>query len=246
MGFEIAFIPAVLLTGIVYLLVAAGLLKNNIKQVYSRRTKREKFLTIGVVVMAVVLMLFVAARQGEPAVMGSYSQTVHGALLWFLNGSTDILAMAVYLVCALPVIMISAAVLDEIGHKNTRLELPFFFYVLLFAVESLFYKTLTISVTGWFLLMLSATALYCKVKMHYEGAGRAKNILSILMVLVILGIFVLEQTVPVMLFTEYAFFMCINVLAVFMMNRASVLKKKIWLTAIMICYIIVFALGILI
>lgn len=243
MQFEMAYIPAILLTGVVYLLVAAGLLKNNIKIVYSRRTKREKFLTIGVAIAAVVMMLFVAGRLGEPVIMGNYSQTLHGALLWLLNGSKDVLAMAVYLVCALPVIIVSSAILDEIAQKNTRLEMPFFFYVLLFVVESLFYETLAISVTGWFVLMLFVTALYCRIKMRYEGTNKGKNLLNILMVAVILLIFALEKTVPVMLFVEYGLFMVINALAAYALNRTSVLKKKIWLIVILICYLAVFLLG---
>lgn len=243
MQFEMAFIPAILLTGIVYMLVGAGLLKNNIKQVYSRRTKREKFLTIGVAIVAVVMMLFVAARQGEPAVMGNYSKTLHGALLWLLNGSKDILAMAVYLVCVLPVIIVSAAILDEIGLKNNRSEVPFFFYVLLFAVEGLFYETLATSVTGWFVLMLFATAVYCKIKMQYEGSGKTKKILSVLLVAGMLVIFALEQAVPVMLFIRYIALMCLNLLVAICLNRTSVLKKKVWLLVIMLCYAIVFVLG---
>lgn len=243
MQFKMAFIPAILLTGIVYMLVGAGLLKNNIKQVYSRRTKREKFLTIGVAIVAVVMMLFVAARQGEPAVMGNYSQTLHGALLWLLNGSKDILAMAVYLVCVLPVIIVSAGILDEIGLKNNQSEVPFFFYVLLFAVEGLFYETLATPVTGWFVLMLFSTAVFCKMKMQQEGSDKTKKILRVLLVAGILAIFLLERTVPVMLVIRYIALMGLNLLLSICLNRTSVLKKKVWLVVIVICYGLAFLLG---
>ena len=109
--------------------------------------------------------------------------------------------------------------------------------------ESLFYETLNISVTGWFVLLLFATVVYCSVKMHYEGADKKKKMLSIIMVAGILLIFALEQAVPVMLFVEYAVFMGINVLAAFALNRTSVLKKKIWLLVILLCYLAVFLLG---
>lgn len=243
MQFEMAFIPALLLTGAVYLIVAAGLLKNNIKQVYSRRTKREKFLTIGVVVLAVVMMLLVAPRQGNLIPMGGFSESVHGSLLWILNGSKDILAMAVYLVCALPVIVVSAAIIDEIAQKQIRIEIPFFFYVLLFTVESLFYEVLAIPVTGWYILLLVSAAVFCKIKMHYEGSNRTREILSICMLAGILAICILEKTVPAMLLVEYAVFMGLNFLAAFFLNRTSVLKKKIWLIMIAFCYLIVFLLG---
>lgn len=246
MQFEMAFIPALLLTGTVYMLVAAGLLKNNIKQVYSRRTKREKFLSIGVVVLAVVTMLLVAPRQGPLLSMGEFSIGVNGAILWILNGSKDILAMAAYLVCALPVIVISAAVMDEIAQKHIQIELPFFFYVLLFAVESLFFEVLAIPLTGWYVLLLVSTALFCKAKMRYEGSNRVRDILSVCIVAGILGICLLERTVPAGILLEYAVLMGLNFLAALFLNRTSVLKKKIWLLVIAFCYLIVFLLGSLI
>lgn len=243
MQFEIAFLPALLLTGIVYLLVGVGLLKNNIKQVYSRRTKREKFLTIGVVAVSVASMLLVAPRQGVLMEMGKYSEYVNRSLLWVLNGSKDILAMAVYLVCALPVIIISSAIIDEIAQQERTIEIPFFFYILLFAVESLFYNVLAIPITGWYVLLLFSTASYCKIKMHKEGSNRIKNILNIGMIAGILGIFALEQDVPGLLLLEYMAFLYLNFLAALFLNRTSVLKKKVWLVVILICYMFVFLLG---
>ena len=243
MQFEIAYIPAVLLTGIVYLCVAAGLLKNNIKQLYSRRTKREKFLTIGVVILAVVMMLFVAGRLGKPVVMGAYTLIVNNALLWLLGGSADILAMAVYLVCALPVIIISAGILDELAWKHTLLEIPYFFYVLLFAVEGFFYETIKTPVTGWFILLLLVTAVYCKIKMTYEGSNKTKSLLSICMIVVIIAICCLEQAVPIVLLVKYAALLAVNALLSVVLNRTSVLKKKVWLLVIVICYAIAFLMG---
>lgn len=243
MQFEMAFLPALMLTGIVYLLVGAGLLKNNIKQVYSRRTKREKFLTIGVVVAMVASMLLVAPRQGVLLEMGKYSEYINRSLLWVLNGSKDILAMAVYLVCALPVIIISSVIIDEIAQQERKIEIPFFFYVLLFAVESLFYNVFEIPITGWYVLLLFSTAAYCKIKMHKEGSNRIKSILNAGMIVGILGIFALEQAVPGMLLLEYVVFLYLNFLISLFLNRTSVLKKKVWLVVIVFCYLFVFLLG---
>lgn len=243
MQFQIAFLPAILLTGIVYLLVAAGLFKNNIKQLYSRRTKREKFLTIGVVILAVVMMLFVAGRLGKPVVMGAYTSTVNNSLLWLLGGSADILAMAAYLVCALPVIIVSAGILDELAQKNVLLEIPYFFYVLLFVVEGLFYETIKTPITGWFIIMLFATLAYCKIKMTYEGSNKTKDLLSVLMFVAIVGICVLEKAVPTLLLVRYLVLLVVNGLLSIVLNRTSVLKKKVWLLVIAMCYALAFVLG---
>jgi len=185
----------------------------------------------------------VAGRLGKPAIMGEYTSTVNNALLWLLGGSVDILAMAAYLVCALPVIIISAGILDELAQKNTLLEIPYFFYVLLFVVEGLFYETAKAPITGWFILMLLATLAYCKIKMTYEGSNKTKNLLSGLMFVVIAGICVLEKAVPTLLLVRYMVLMIVNGLLSVVLNRTSVLKKKVWLIVIVMCYALAFVIG---
>ena len=244
MNFEMTYIPAILLTGMVYLFVFAGLWKNDIRKVYSIRTKREKFLTIGILGVSVVGMLFIASRQSvELPVIGMYSNVVHEMLLWFLNGSTEILAMAVYFVCTIPVMVVSAVIIDEFAQKNTALALPFYYYVMLFMVTSLCYEPLRIPVTGWFVLLLLSTACYCKVKALHEGTNKKKRLLSTFLVVGILLVFLVERAVPIMLMVEYLLLLALNIGVALVINRASVLKKKIWYIVTMVCYVLVFLVG---
>lgn len=244
MNFELAYIPAILLTGMVYLFVFVGLWKNEIRKVYSRRTKREKILTVGVAVMAVVAMLFIAARaEGMIPVMGHYSGTVYTMLLWFLNGSVEILAMAVYLVCVIPTMIVSAAIIDEISQKKVAFAVPFYFYLLCFMIEGMFLIPLNTPVTGWFVLLLLSTALYCKVKAHYEGTNKKKKVLSALLILGILAVMLVERAVPVALVCEYVALLVLNAGAAFVINRASVLKKKYWYIVTLVCFVILFFVG---
>ena len=39
------FVPAILVTGVAYVLMLAGMWKHDIKKVYSRRVRKEKLLT---------------------------------------------------------------------------------------------------------------------------------------------------------------------------------------------------------
>lgn len=244
MQFSIEYVPTIILTGMVYLFILAGLWKNQVKEVYSRRTKREKVLTVCVLILSVVLMLFVAARSSAiiPA-LGGYSETVHGMLLWFLNGSTEILTMAVYFVCVIPTMVVSAAIIDEISQRRIILAVPFYYYVLFFMVERLFYEPLGISVTGWFVLLLLATILYCLVKAHYEGANKKKKILIALLLVALLTVIIVEKAIPTTLLMRYVDLLVINIGAAVLINRASVLKKKIWYGITLICYVVLFFLG---
>ena len=244
MQFSLEYIPAVMLTGMVYLFVLAGLWKNQIKEVYSRRTKREKVLTVGVLILSVVAMLFVAARaEGMLPVMGHYTGMVYTMLLWFLNGSTEILAMAVYLVCVIPTMVVSAAIIDEISQRELILAAPFYYYVLFFMVEGLFLAPLATPVTGWFVLLLLATGLYCRVKAHYEGTNKKKTLLSILLFVGILVVMLVEGAVPVVLLLRYAALFVLNVGAAVVINRTSVLKKKLWYLVTLVCFVMLFFLG---
>jgi len=244
MNFELAYIPAILLTGMVYLFAFIGLWKNEIRKVYSRRTKREKILSVGVAVMAVVATLFIAARQGTNLpVMGDWTLTIHEMLLWFLSGSTEMLAMAVFLVCSIPVVLVSVIIIDEIGQKNTVLALPFYYYIILFMVERLFYEPLTVPVTGWFVLLLLSTAIYCGVKAHFEGANKKKKLLGALLILGILAVMLVEKAVPVALLLQYIVLLVLNTGVAVVINRASVLKKKYWYAVTLICFVILFFIG---
>ena len=238
------YIPAIALTGMVYLFVFAGLWKNQIKEVYSRRTKREKVLTVCVLILSVVAMLFGAAW-GEAVLpdMGSYTGTVHEMLLWFLNGSTDILAMAVYFVCVIPTMVVSAAIIDEISQREIILAAPFYYYVIFFMIEGLFLAPLATPVTGWFVLLLVATGIYCRVKAHYEGTNKKKTILTILLVVGILVIFLVERAVPTVLLFRYVVLMVLNTGAAIVVNRTSVLKKKIWFLMTLVCFALLFFVG---
>ncbi len=244
MQFSLGYIPAIMLTGMVYLFVLAGLWKNQIKQVYSRRTRREKVLTVGVLILSVVAMLFVAARaESNLSVMGTYSSTVHEMLLWFLNGSTEILAMAVYFVCVIPTMVVSAAIIDEISQRKVLFAVPFYYYLLCFMIEGLFLAPLGTSVTGWFVLLLFSTAIYCSVKAHFEGTNKKKTILSALLIVGILVVMLVEKAVPVALLWQYIVLLVLNTGAAVVINRASVLKKKIWYAVTLVCFVILFFLG---
>lgn len=244
MQFSLEYIPAIILTGVVYMFVFAGLWKNQIKEVYSRRTKREKVLTVGVLILSVVGMLFVAARaEGMLPVMGHYSGTVYTMLLWFLNGSVEILAMAVYFVCVIPTMVVSAAIIDEISQREIILAAPFYYYVLFFMVEGLFLAPLETPVTGWFVLLLLAAGIYCSVKAHYEGTNKKKNLLRILLAAGIFLVLLVEKAVPTMLLLEYVVLLALNIGAAVVINRTSVLKKKIWYLVTLICFVILFFLG---
>lgn len=244
MQFSLEYIPAIMLTGMVYLFVLAGLWKNQIKEVYSRRTKREKVLTVCVLILSVVAMLFVAARaEGMLPVMGKYTGTVYTMLLWFLNGSTEILAMAVYFVCVIPTMVVSAAIIDEISQRELILAAPFYYYVLFFMVEGLFLAPLAVPVTGWFVLLLLATVFYCRVKAHYEGTNKKKRLLSILLVVGILVVLLVEGAVPVVLLLQYVASLGLNIGAAVVINRTSILKKKLWYLMTMICFVMLFFIG---
>lgn len=237
MQFEMAFIPALLLAGSVYLLFAAELWKNEIKKVYSRRTKKEKILTAGTVAGMLLLMLLAAARCTKPAeTAAGLPEWIQSALLWLFAGEVPVLALAVFLVCTLPVMVASAAVLDEISQKKPALALPFYFYLLLFFSEGLFYRPMAVSINTWFVLVLLSGMLYGLAK---RQRGRLFYVMSALAFLLTVS----EHGKPLFSVFAYLAFLTVNGAAAFLMNRASVLKKKYWYAVILLLYMLLFFAG---
>lgn len=204
-----------------------------IKQVYSRRTRREKILSAGVLVMGVLVMLLLAARCSKmPQTAGIVPTRIQNAVLWLFAEDVQMTAMAVYLVGALPTILISAAVLDEIGQKKGELALPFYFYPAAFMVEKLFYNPLSISVCSWIVLVLTSFCLYEVVVKQYKiGCGIAA---------IVLILTVLEHGQPVIALLRYGACLILCAGTAVLMNRAGVLKKKIWYASILVLYFILF------
>ncbi len=177
-----------------------------IKEVYSRRTKKEKIFTVGVLAMMVLFMVVVVAKN---------------ALL------------ATYIMCALPTIILSAAAIDEVSQKKTEFALPFYFYILLFFVERFFYEPMAINVVTWFVVMLLSA-------MAYMWASGQKGKLFYGMAAVAVVLFVVEKAIPLAAVLRYLILMALNFGVSYVMNRASVLKKKYWLAVMCVLYVVVF------
>lgn len=244
MQFCTEMIPALLLTAAVYLAVAAGLWKYEMKKVYGRRSRREKVLSVGVLVLFVLLELLIAARTAAPAAQdGTLEAQVYALLLWIFNGSVPLLAYAVYLVCGIPAAVTGAAILDEIAQQKTKIELPFYFYLLFFLAEGMFYRSLETSVTAWFALLLINGIVYGLIKNGREGTTRTKNLLLSVMAVLFLVLLAAQRGTLLISLAAYVVLFLVNVLAAFLLNRSGVLKKKIWCVVILICYILLFLIG---
>ena len=79
--------------------------------------------------------------------------------------------------------------------------------------------------------------------MEREGSNRTKSVLNVLMAGTAIGICVLEQEIPADLLFRYMLLMCFNAGMAIVLNRTSVLKKKVWLLVIALCYIMAFIVG---
>ena len=91
--------------------------------------------------------------------------------------------------------------------------------------------------------MLLSTAIYCSVKAYFEGTNKKKKLLSVLLVFGILAVICVEKAVPIALIWQYIVLLVLNIGAAFVINRASVLKKKLWYAVTLICFVILFFVG---
>lgn len=210
---------------------------SDLKKVYSRRTKKEKILTVGVLVCMVLVMLLVAARCTEmPIAANAVSEWVSDTLLWFVAGKVPIFALAVFIVAALPLMVVSSAVIDEISQKRTAFALPFYFYLLLFFTETLFYQPMAFTVITWLALLILSLLLFALAK------GR-RGKLFYLMAAAFVLLLVLEPGKTALAVIQYLICLAVNTAMAFVMNRASVLKKKYWYAVMLVLYLVLFFIG---
>ena len=209
----------------------------DLKEIYSRRTKKEKILTVGVMVAMVLVMLLVTARTMYMAMPPTPASEVVSILLFELvAGDVEIYALATFIVGILPLIVMSAAVIDEISQTRTEFALPFYFYLLLFFVEKQFYDPMAYTAVTWLSLLVFSFLLFALVKRR-----RDKMVYVFLAALVVL--LLIELGRPVLAMLPYLICMVVNTGMSYVMNRASVLKKKYWYGVMLILYLLLFGLG---
>ena len=110
-------------------------------------------------------------------------------------------------------------------------------------VERLFYEPLAVPVTGWYVLLMLSAAIYCSIKAHFEGVNKKKKVLSALLVIGILTVVFVEKAVPTALIWQYIALLVLNTGAAFVINRSSILKKKIWYAVTLVCFVVLFFVG---
>ena len=76
-----------------------------------------------------------------------------------------------------------------------------------------------------------------------DHKNKKKTLLSILLFVGILVVMLVEGAVPVVLLLRYAALFVLNVGAAVVINRTSVLKKKLWYLVTLVCFVMLFFLG---
>ena len=235
------FVPAILATGVAYVLMLAGMWKHDIKKVYSRRVRKEKLLTVALLAMAVVIMLLLVSHQVTEQMSNGYlSKQMYDGLSILFCDNMAIVGMIVYLLGSLPVLVLSACALDELSEKYTQLSLPFYFYIVLFQVESLFWRPMETTIAAWLGMILIAGIFYGLAKWHGKGITKLSKVIIFLSLMAVVGIMIVEKNATCFGLIRYIALFALSIGVVWVLNRASVLKKKIWYVAVIVCYLLLF------
>lgn len=229
MKYEVSFIPVILGILVIYGIVAVGLLKNGMKGVYSRRNRKEKLMTAGILILSVCVMLLFAARQGIlPEQNGVFSQGAYDVLSWLFAGDIQIMSLVIYLCLGVPIIGVGTMILELVSMRYQNISLPFHFYMLLFVVDVAFYNPMKEAVSNWFLILVLMVFLYCLLEAIQNGKSKKK--LLFLVVLAAAGILVvgIEQTVAIGFVLGFVLLLVENIVVAFLLNFAGVLRKTLW------------------
>lgn len=240
------FVPAILATGVAYVLMLAGMWKHDIKKVYSRRVRKEKLLTAGILAFAVLVMLLLVSHQTVTLMAeGIFSKQMYEGLSLLFENNGAIIGMIVYLIGGLPALVLGACVLDELSEKYTQLSLPFYFYIVLFHVERLFWCPMELSIVTWLMILLVANIFYGLAKWYGKGVTKQSKLVMLFSAVVLVVVAILDKSMVWMNLIRYIVLIVFNIGIAWILNRATVLKKKIWYAVVIVCYGIILACGVL-
>lgn len=229
MKFEVSFIPIILGVLAIYGIVAVGLLKSGIKGVYTRRNRKEKVMTVGILILSVFVMLLFAARQGSlPEQNGAFSEAVYHVLSWLFAGNVSMMSLAIYLCLGLPLVGLGSMIMELVAMRWQRISLPFHFYVLLFVIDIAFYNPMKETISNWFLVLVLMLFLYCLLEAQQNGKSKKKLLFLCLLVVVAVVIFRIEQILAVGFILSMILLLVENMLVAFLLNFAGVLRKTLW------------------
>lgn len=229
MEFKLSFLPIIFGILILYGIIGIGVLKNDIKGIYRRWTRKDKFTVLGLVVLSVLVMLLFASRQeGQPEAMGYLTAGVNEMLLWVFHQDIQVMTLAVYLMFSVPVMVLGTAIIDEIGQQKKWLALPFYYYLFLFEIAILFYHPIRVPISGWMVLLSLVGFVYCLIKTMEQGKTKKKELLLALMLIAAVLVMLLDQGIAWKFLLSYVLLFAETFLAAVVINRASVLRKTLW------------------
>ena len=238
MEFKMMFLFTAFEMLVIYGVAFLGLWKNGLKGVYSRRTRKEKFLTAGLVVLSVAVMLLFASRQeGHPEITGGFTAGIYEMLLWVFHQDIQVMTLTAYLIFSLPIMLLSAAIMENLGRKYNAINLPFFYYVVLFMLDIVLYHPIRTAAGDWLTVLLVVTFFYCLMETKESGFQKKRVLLLALQAAAIIAIAILDGSIAWRFVLTYVIFFLENVFAAFVINRAGVLRKTLWYLVTLLCFV---------
>ena len=176
-----------------YLMI--GLNKSYIKEILSRTTKKEKLISIGVVVLSVGIFFLVGSRMHVEELRNGYvlNDNVNQILQAIFDHNVGYITVFLYGVAAIPVLVMQAGIMERIAKKNTCVQNPFYHYLIVLCTSPVLYVFIARCTVVDILVWVLATAAIYWVSDLYAGRVSKKKIGYVIVLTLITCVICMEE-----------------------------------------------------
>lgn len=227
----------------IYAFIAAAMLKFDFKGNYRTWNRKDKFVSIGLISIFIVVMLLKACRIENSLTAGNVLAVQWNQLLLrVFNGDAPMVYSAVFIATVIPTVVIASAAMDTLGKMYHSFSLPLYFYVLLFGINSKFYSAFLSDIVTGIIILLITMMCFGGIKCLEQGRTKSRIGLLVLMAVEVLLLVILNQGADFAAIVFYIILCIENVLVAFIINRTCILRKIWWRLICLLSYVGLFLL----
>ena len=221
-----------------YLMI--GLNKGYIKEILSRTTKKEKLISVGVVMLSIVIFFIVGSRIHVEELRKGYilNENVNQILQAVFDHNVAYITVLLYGVTAIPMLVLQAGIMERIAKKNTCVQNPFYNYLIVLSTCPVLYvfiaRCTVMDILVW---ILAAVVMYWISDFYVAGISK-KKIGYVVVLALITCVICIEENGSAMWILSWLVASLINLFVVsYIMRKGSVLRGfwRILLDVIVLC-----------
>lgn len=211
-------------------LLGAGLTKAHVKEVFSRTSKKEKILSVFVVVLNVFIYLIVGSsfKMESLNAGGIVTDNINQILMVIFHNNVMYCTVFLYAVIGLPLLMVQAGIIERVGKKKECFQVSFYTYLIILCVNGVQYAFIEkTNITNIIVVILICAVLYWVCDMYSGRFSKRKAIYIGMLAIAAAAIVCVERAFEVEVLIRLAVSLILLFAAAFVMKKTKILRN-VW------------------